>query len=220
MTNNQAIPQTSVFEPATQLNLKALATIALSAAVVTLGIFVGMHKLIENKHITRIDPTPSPVIILTHNFEEEPVIERTPIKPLPKPIEQPEPLPLEVEPAQPNGWTTGLVSNTLTLPSIKPNLNDNFGNTNSTARPIVRIEPKYPVTAARDGIEGWVELSFSISASGEVEQVTVINAEPRRIFDKAAKRALSKWKYKPSMVAGKAVAQDGLSVRLDFKLDA
>ena len=87
------------------------------------------------------------------------------------------------------------------------------------ATPIVRIEPKYPIQAARDGKEGWVKLSFSINEIGGVEDVTVIEAEPKRIFDKEAKRALRKWKYKPKVVDGKPLRQTGLSVQLDFKMD-
>ncbi|GAA6205474.1 MULTISPECIES: TonB family protein [Thalassotalea] len=87
------------------------------------------------------------------------------------------------------------------------------------ATPIVRIEPKYPIQAARDGKEGWVKLSFSINEIGGVEDVTVIDAEPKRIFDKEAKRALRKWKYKPKVVDGKPLRQTGLSVQLDFKMD-
>ncbi len=62
------------------------------------------------------------------------------------------------------------------------------------ATPIVRIEPKYPIQAARDGKEGWVRLSFTINEIGGVEDVEVIEAEPKRIFDKGARRALRKWK--------------------------
>jgi protein TonB len=87
------------------------------------------------------------------------------------------------------------------------------------ATPIVRIEPKYPIQAARDGKEGWVTLSFTINKIGGVEDVDVIEAEPRRVFDREAKRALRKWKYKPKVVDGKAMRQTGLTVRLDFKMD-
>ena len=87
------------------------------------------------------------------------------------------------------------------------------------ATPIVRIEPKYPIQAARDGKEGWVRLSFTINEIGGVEDVEVIEAEPKRIFDKEAKRALRKWKYKPKVVDGKPERQPGLTVQLDFKMD-
>jgi len=87
------------------------------------------------------------------------------------------------------------------------------------ATPVVRIEPKYPVQAARDGKEGWVKLSFTINEIGGVEDVTVMDADPKRIFDKEAKRALRKWKYRPKVVDGKPERQPGLTVQLDFKMD-
>ena len=87
------------------------------------------------------------------------------------------------------------------------------------ATPIVRIEPKYPIQAARDGKEGWVRLSFTINEIGGVEDVKVIEAQPKRIFNKEAKRALRKWKYKPKVVDGKSMRQPGLTVQLDFKMD-
>jgi protein TonB len=86
------------------------------------------------------------------------------------------------------------------------------------ATPIVRIEPKYPIQAARDGKEGYVILSFSINKIGGVEDVNVIEAKPKRVFDKEAKRALRKWKYKPKVVEGKPLVQTGLTVQLDFKM--
>ncbi|TWX67291.1 energy transducer TonB [Colwellia demingiae] len=86
------------------------------------------------------------------------------------------------------------------------------------ATPIVRIEPKYPIQAARDGKEGYVILSFTINKIGGVEDVKVLEAQPKRVFDKEAKRALRKWKYKPKVVEGKPLRQPGLTVQLDFKM--
>jgi protein TonB len=86
------------------------------------------------------------------------------------------------------------------------------------ATPIVRIDPKYPPEAARDGKEGWVDLSFTINEVGGVEDVEVLEADPKRIFDREAKRALRKWKYRPKVVDGIAQRQPGLRVRLEFSL--
>lgn len=87
------------------------------------------------------------------------------------------------------------------------------------ATPIVRIEPRYPVQAARDGLQGWVKLRFSIMEDGSVDEVEVIEAEPRRVFDREAIRALRRWKYSPKVVDGKPMKQTGQQVQLDFTLD-
>ena len=87
------------------------------------------------------------------------------------------------------------------------------------ATPIVRIEPRYPVQAARDGLQGWVKLRFSIMEDGSVDEVEVIEAEPRRVFDREAIRALRRWKYSPKVVDGKPLKQTGQQVQLDFTLD-
>lgn len=49
--------------------------------------------------------------------------------------------------------------------------------------------------------------------------VEVIDADPKRIFDREAKRALSKWKYRPKIIDGKPQKQVGLQVQLDFKIN-
>jgi protein TonB len=64
-----------------------------------------------------------------------------------------------------------------------------------------------------------VQLSFTIDEVGGVTDIKVIKAEPKRLFDREAKRALRKWKYKPKIVDGKPQLQTGMSVQLDFKLD-
>ena len=53
----------------------------------------------------------------------------------------------------------------------------------------------------------------------KLTDVVVLEANPKRIFDREAKRALRKWKYKPKIVEGKPQKQFNMQVQLDFKLD-
>jgi len=88
----------------------------------------------------------------------------------------------------------------------------------SDSVPLVRVPPQYPIRAAERGIEGWVVLRFTITATGTVENPEVIDSNPKRIFDRAAKRALKKWKYRPRIVDGVAIDRVE-EVKLSFDLD-
>lgn len=47
----------------------------------------------------------------------------------------------------------------------------------------------------------------------------IIDAEPKRVFDREAIRAIKRWKYRPKVVEGVAQLQTNQSVQLDFKID-
>ncbi len=81
-----------------------------------------------------------------------------------------------------------------------------------------RVDAQYPKDALRSRTEGWVELSFTVTATGDVEGVAVANANPRRVFDREAIRALSQWKFSPRIENGKPVAAKARQ-RLEFNLD-
>ena len=87
------------------------------------------------------------------------------------------------------------------------------------AVPLVRVQPTYPMRAAQRGIEGWVEIEFSIGKSGTVNDPVVVGYEPSKIFNKAALQAIRKWKYNPKIEDGKAVERPGIIVRLRFNLN-
>jgi len=89
----------------------------------------------------------------------------------------------------------------------------------SEASPIVRIEPKYPVQAAQQNIEGSVLLQFDITQDGSTANIKVLKAEPALTFDKEAVRALEQWRYKPQIIGGQAQVQTNLLVQLDFRMD-
>jgi protein TonB len=85
--------------------------------------------------------------------------------------------------------------------------------------PVVRVPPQYPLRASERGIEGWVELEFTISKLGTVKDPTVLNSSPSSIFDRAALKAIRRWKYNPKIEDGEAVERPGVKVRLKFELN-
>lgn len=79
-------------------------------------------------------------------------------------------------------------------------------------------DPVYPVEALRQRLRGSVELEFTITPSGAVRDIQVVNAEPRGVFDAAATEALAQWRFRPRFVNGQAVAQRS-TVTMRFDVD-
>ncbi len=64
--------------------------------------------------------------------------------------------------------------------------------------PIFRVEPVYPREAIKDNIAGGkVVARLQVDEKGHVTNVTIVEANPRRVFDREVIRALSQWKFKP-----------------------
>lgn len=86
--------------------------------------------------------------------------------------------------------------------------------------PIVRIAPQYPRRAAQKGIEGYVDLEFTVSKLGSTKDVVVINAQPANIFNRAAIASVLKYKYKPKVEDGKPIDVPGVQIRVTFEMAA
>ena len=61
-------------------------------------------------------------------------------------------------------------------------------------------------------------VEFTVSAAGTVKDAVVIASEPGTVFDRAAMRAVSKWKFKPRLVNGQPVAARAEQV-VEFRLN-
>jgi protein TonB len=85
--------------------------------------------------------------------------------------------------------------------------------------PVFRPHPEYPERALRFRREGVVELEFTIAVDGSVRDIVVVRSEPEGLFDRAAKKALAKWRYAPQLVNAVATERTGVRVRIVFKLD-
>ena len=81
---------------------------------------------------------------------------------------------------------------------------------------IHRVDPAYPDSARRIGLQGTVILEAIISATGEVEDVRVLrSAHP--LLDASAVAAVERWRYRPATLNGRAV-RVYLTVTAAFRL--
>ncbi|SPY43873.1 transport protein TonB [Photobacterium damselae] len=90
---------------------------------------------------------------------------------------------------------------------------------NQQAMPLYRVEPRYPARALKQGAEGYVVLQFTIDTQGRPSDISVVEAKPRRLFERDAMRALRKWKYQAKVIDGQAVEQPRQTVKLEFKIN-
>ncbi|TAL72816.1 MAG: energy transducer TonB [Rhodanobacter sp.] len=82
------------------------------------------------------------------------------------------------------------------------------GGENADAVLLKPASPNYPTAALRAGQSGWVMVGFTISPEGRTTDIHVIEAQPRHVFDRAAVDAVSRYRFKPAMHDGVAVASN------------
>lgn len=193
--------------------------ITLVSMAVCFGLFAFMASLITNKNSPKISEEETLIVEFVQPKKDSKVKVKPKILPPPP---QPKIVKLENTKMDPTDSDNSAVKVEVPGINIAKQTIDNFdvaGSRNNEARPIVRVSPKYPIAAMRDGKQGWVQLAFSIDEVGRVKNIKVLAAEPKRVFNKAAVQALKKWKYKAKLVSGKPIEQHNLTVQLDFKLE-
>ena len=84
--------------------------------------------------------------------------------------------------------------------------------------PIVRVAPVYPARALSRGLEGFVDLQFTVTTTGTVKDPIVLQSTSS-LFERAAIRAVLKFKYKPRVVDGVPVEVPGVKTRISFQLE-
>jgi protein TonB len=84
--------------------------------------------------------------------------------------------------------------------------------------PIVRVAPVYPARALSRGLEGFVDLQFTVTTTGTVKDPIVLQSTSS-LFERAAIRAVLKFKYKPRVVDGVPVEVPGVKTRISFMLE-
>jgi protein TonB len=201
----------------------------LLAALVNLALFALMSAMVSQGRSQLADST---LVQLVDFVRPEPVEEPEP-KRLREPPPPPEPPPVmqplpKVELPQPNALPPRLRAPkvSLDLPlqlDGGPYLGDMLAESGPgvmLARdltPLVTPPPFYPRKARVRRKEGYVEVEFTVDKQGGVRDIRVIAANPSGLFERAAKRAIGRWKFEPQRVGGEAVAVRARQ-RVEFKL--
>lgn len=96
--------------------------------------------------------------------------------------------------------------------------------------PLVRINPDYPQQALTEGMEGWVQLEFTITETGAVADPLVVDnsvclrgqepedCKPDDMFNSTALAAIAKWRYTPKLEDGVPVEYKGVQTIIRFTL--
>ena len=76
------------------------------------------------------------------------------------------------------------------------------------AQLVSKVDPEFPREAVQAGADkGTVRARMTVDGSGEVVRVEILDAQPRRVFDRAVIKTLSQWKFNPG-AAGRTVEID------------
>jgi TonB family protein len=69
-----------------------------------------------------------------------------------------------------------------------------------------KVQPRYPLEARDNRIQGTVRLHVVLSTAGKVQQLEIVSGDP--VLAKAALEAVRQWEYKPTLLNGEPVEVD------------
>lgn len=190
-----------------------------AGSLVTLSLLFIMHLLIEFGESALSTPRDRHTLEFVRikrneNLNTEDI---TPEKP-PKPPEVPPDIPpQDMDNIDPNALTINIAP-----PTVASNVDIGGPGVMNIAEgdylPIVRVAPIYPARALSRGVEGYVDMSFTVTATGTVKD-PIVMFSTSSLFDRAATRAVLKFKYKPRVVDGQPVEVVGVKTRITFKIE-
>ena len=188
-------------------------------SVVTLSLLFVMHLLIEygESAVTKERTRHNLDFVRVKRNEALNTEDFTPEKPPKPPETPPETPPQDMDNLDPNTPTINI-----SAPPISADTNIGGPGGMNIAEgdylPIVRVAPVYPARALSRGLEGHVDLSFTVTAAGTVRDPTVLFSTSS-LFERAATRAVLKFKYKPRVVDGIPVDVPNVKTRITFRIE-
>jgi len=187
--------------------------------VVTLSLLFVMHLLIVSgkQALTKPRQRANLEFVRVKRNESLNVEDFTPEKPPKPPETPPETPPQDMDNVDPDAPTINVAPPTVTA-------NTDIGGPGAMNiaegdyLPIVRVAPVYPARALSRGLEGYVDMSFTVTTTGTVRD-PIVMFSTSSLFERAALRAVLKFKYKPRVVDGVPVDVPNVKTRITFKIE-
>lgn len=161
------------------------------------------------------EPLPQPVPMPLPEPKPEPKPKPKPkTEPVKKKVEQPKKTQEKTDEKQPpSPFTSEDASKMRDNAPVRQAPAPSASAQSSGPRPLSRTQPQYPARAFALRVEGRVTLQFDVDSEGHVDNIRVLSAQPRNMFERDIRQAMRKWRYE----AGKT-GKD-LQVTIIFKID-
>lgn len=136
----------------------------------------------------------------------------------PPEIDPPAPLPEHVSQPQTESYSLGVTVKAAPPVSGKQLTGLESAFSDGPLVAMVRVEPTYPIAAAKKGLEGYVLVQFDVGADGTVGNAVVIESS-NRIFERAALQAAKRFRFKPRVVDGVTQTTTGIQNLFRFEME-
>jgi TonB family protein len=77
----------------------------------------------------------------------------------------------------------------------------------SAMKVVTYVAPVYPTRALDRGLQGWVDLEFTVGTDGKTRDITVASASNDSLFRREATEAIKQWQFEPRVFMNRTIDQ-------------
>ncbi|TDQ23090.1 protein TonB [Raoultella sp. BIGb0149] len=89
---------------------------------------------------------------------------------------------------------------------------DGVKKPSSQPKLLKKSQPVYPIVAYANHLTGYVQVVYDVNAQGKVEELRIVDSQPRYLFDEAVVRAMAQWEFE------KNKPYKDMEIRVNFRL--